>query len=78
MAQMYSIWGTIQLGVIKKHSSVVGFTIVTSKNQISTLSTVKIYTVFVCIFLHISIKTLSPDLVGVSKVRSSAYPMQPV
>ena len=50
MAQMYSILGTIQLGVIKKHSSVVGFTITTSKNQIFTLTTVTIYTVFVCIF----------------------------
>ena len=78
MAQMYSILGTIQLGVIKKHSSVVGFTITTSKNKISTLSTVKIYTVFVCIFFRIYRLKPWVQILWVSKVRSSAYPMQPV
>ena len=49
MAQMYSISGSMQVNVIKKHSSVVGFTTATSKKQISTLSTAKVYIVFMCI-----------------------------
>ena len=81
MAQMYSILGSIQVGVIKKHSSVVGFTITISKNQISTwhltLSFLTVQTI------HYSFRSPSPfvscqsqlcALFTLSSRQSSLYP----
>ena len=63
----------MHLGIVKKYGSVFRFTVTTSKNKIFLLflSLVK-FTQYCSAFFH-----LSPNVVGVSKMLSSAYPKQP-
>ena len=78
MAQMYSILGTIQLCVIKNTVMLLGLQLRPLKIKYLLLVPLT-FTHYSCAyFSHISSKTLNPDLVGVSKARSYAYPMQPV